>query len=188
MTVKRVITAEEFFQMPDPPDGSRQELVRGEIVVMPPAGGLHGVCCSRVDRRVGNFVDDNKMGHVTANDTGFVTEKDPDSVRGPDIAFWSKERLPEVPVGYITIAPDLAVEVLSPSNTFKLIREKFQEYFDRGVQMSMGRLARRSHRRRLPLGGPRPDLSRAGHDLRRGRPSRLFLQCQRSPALTVSDG
>jgi Uma2 family endonuclease len=135
ITAKQLITAEEFFLMPEPPDGSRQELVRGEIITMPPPGGLHGVCCSKIVRRVGNFVDDNDRGTVACNDSGFITERGPDSVRGPDVAFWSKGRLKEVPVGYFEMAPDLAVEVLSPSNTTKQILTKLGEYFAKGVRM-----------------------------------------------------
>ncbi len=134
-TLEKLLTAEEFFLLPSPPDGSQQELVRGEIITMPPPGGLHGVCCLKAGRRIGNFVDDGPSGTVTSNDTGFITERDPDSVRGPDIAYWSKERLSEVPVGYIAIAPDMLVEVLSPSNTWKQIRTKLKEYFARGVRL-----------------------------------------------------
>lgn len=131
---EKLITAEEFFRMPDPPNGYQQELVRGVIVTMPPPGGMHGISCLKVARKVGNFVDENNRGTVTSNDTGFITSRDPDSVRGPDVAFWSKERLPHIPVGYMDVAPDLAVEVLSPSNTSKQIREKLIEYFARGVR------------------------------------------------------
>jgi Uma2 family endonuclease len=102
---------------------------------MPPPGGLHGVCCSKADRKIGAFVDENDRGTVACNDTGFVTERDPDSVRGPDISYSSKERLKEVPVGYIEIAPDLLVEVLSPSNTRKQILAKLREYFAKGVKL-----------------------------------------------------
>lgn len=135
ITHKKLLTAEEFYQLPSPQDGSQQELVRGEIITMPPPGGMHGVCCNKAGRRLGNFVEDNDLGSVTSNDTGFVTERGPDSVRGPDIAFWSKERLPVVPVGYIEVAPDLLVEVLSPSNTSKQIRAKLKEYFGKGVRI-----------------------------------------------------
>lgn len=133
---KKLLTAEEFLLLPDPANGFQMELVRGEVVTMPPPGGLHGVSCSKADRRIGNFVETHDLGVVTANDTGFITTRDPDSVRGPDVAYWSKERLPEVPVGYIEVPPDLVVEVLSPSNTTKQIRAKLQEYFARGVRMA----------------------------------------------------
>ena len=134
-TQKKLLTAEEFFLLPDPADGSQQELVRGEVITMPPAGGMHGVSCLKTGRRIGNFVDEHDRGTVTCNDTGFVTGRAPDSVRGPDIAYWSRARLKEVPVGYIEIPPDLLVEVLSPSNTSAQIRVKLQEYFTRGVRL-----------------------------------------------------
>jgi Uma2 family endonuclease len=130
-----LLTAEEFLQLPNPVDGSQQELVRGEIITVPPPGGMHGVSCNKTGRRLGNFVEEQDRGTVTSNDTGFITERGPDSVRGPDIAYWSKERLPVVPLGYIEIAPDLAIEVLSPSNTVKQILAKLREYFARGVRL-----------------------------------------------------
>ena len=132
---KKLLTAEEFFLLPNPSDGSQQELVHGEIITMPPPGGMHGVSCLKVGRRIGNFVEDNDRGTVTCNDAGFVTGRNPDSVRGPDIAFWSKERLPVVPVDYIKIAPDMLVEVLSPSNTSRQIWAKLKEYFATGVRL-----------------------------------------------------
>jgi Uma2 family endonuclease len=132
---RKLITAEEFLQMPDPPDGSQQELVRGEIITMPPPGGLHGVCCSKTNYLLCNFAEANQRGIVTANDTGIITERGPDSVRGPDIAYWSSERLPEIPAGYIETPPDLAVEVLSPSTRMRQLRNKIREYFSRGVRM-----------------------------------------------------
>lgn len=135
VTAKQWITAEEFLLMPEPPDGFKQELVRGEVLIMPPPGALHGVCCSKIDRRLGNYADQDDRGTVACNDAGFITERRPDTVRGPDVAFWSKARLPEIPVGYFEIAPDLAVEVLSPGNTSKQIRVKLGEYFAKGVRM-----------------------------------------------------
>ena len=135
VTTGKLLTAEEFALMPDPPDGSKQELVKGVVETMPPPGGLHGFCCSRVDRRLGSFVEANGLGYVFANHTGFIWDRDPDSVRGPDVSFWSKERLPEIPTGYILIPPDLAVEVVSPNDHFSRINRKLREYFDRGVPL-----------------------------------------------------
>ena len=132
---KKLLTAEEFLLLPEPANGFQQELVRGEVIEMPPPGGLHGVTCSKANRKIGVFVDSGPGGTVACNDTGFVTERDPDSVRGPDISYWSKERLPVVPVGYIEIAPDMLVEVLSPSTTWKQIRAKLMEYFAKGVRL-----------------------------------------------------
>jgi Uma2 family endonuclease len=132
---QKPITAEEFFRLPEPPDGSQQELVRGVVVNLPPPGGRHGACCSKINRCLGNFVEDNRLGTVFANDTGFISERDPDTVRGPDVSFWSRERLPEIPEGYIPIAPDLTVEVISPSDHYSRVQKKVQEYLRRGVRM-----------------------------------------------------
>ena len=134
-TAKKLMTAEEFAEMPQPKDGSKQELIRGVIVAMPPPGGRHGYCCSRTDRRLGNFVEDNRLGFVLCNDAGFISERDPDTVRGPDISFWSLERLPELPDGYIPIPPDLAIEVVSPSDHFTRVQAKVREYLNKGVRM-----------------------------------------------------
>jgi Uma2 family endonuclease len=135
ITQKRLLTAEEFFEFPSPGDGSQQELVRGEIVVMPPPGILHGVTCSKVNRKIGVFIDAGLGGTLTCNDAGFITERGPDSVRGPDISYWTKERQNEAPIGYTEVAPDLVVELLSPSNTSTQIRDKLEEYFAKGVRL-----------------------------------------------------
>src|SRR5690242_19169627 len=131
----KLITAEEFFQMPEPADGSKQELVKGRIETMPPPGGLHGACCSKIDRRLGNFVDSTNGGTVCANDTGFISERDPDTVRGPDISYWSKERLPVVPKGYIEIPPDLAVEVVSPHDHYSRVQKIVRHHLTHGVRL-----------------------------------------------------
>jgi Uma2 family endonuclease len=135
VTQNKPLTAEEFFRLPEPEDGSQLELVRGEVITMTPPGGMHGVACSNSNRIIGNFVHDHKLGTVACNDTGFITERGPDSVRGPDVAYWSKQSLKAVPLGFIEAAPDLIVEVLSPSNTKKHIRAKLREYFAKGVRL-----------------------------------------------------
>ncbi len=132
---KKLITAEEFLLMPDPGDGFKRELVRGVIVMMSPAGGRHGVCCAKIIRRVGFFVDAHELGHVMANDTGFVSERGPDTVRAPDIGFWSRERLPNVPVGFVDIPPDLAIEVVSPFNTVTQMRRRVRDFLAKGVRL-----------------------------------------------------
>ncbi len=91
-----LITLSEFEKMPNPDDGSILELVRGEIVVVPPPKGKHGIVCQRMGRFLGNFVDPQKLGWVTTNDAGVLLERDPDTVRGPDVAFWSIKRQPEL--------------------------------------------------------------------------------------------
>lgn len=133
----KLITAEEFILMPASADGSRQELVRGEIVMLPPPGFRHGKVQSKVDFVLQLFVRTHLLGTVTI-ESGLITEREPDTVRGPDVAFWSKERMPldqPAPVGYPDVAADLCVEVLSPSNRAGEVREKVAEYLGRGVRL-----------------------------------------------------
>jgi Uma2 family endonuclease len=129
------ITAAEFAKLPDPPDGSRLELVRGEVLVMPSPKGKHGICCSQIAWLLKNHVSPRKLGWVTTNVTGVVLEKGPDTVRGPDVAFWSITRQPTVPEGYFEIPPDLAVEVLSPDDRRKDVRAKIKEYLFYSVKL-----------------------------------------------------
>jgi Uma2 family endonuclease len=130
-----LLTAEEFAKLPAADDGSQQELVRGLVVTMPPPGARHGACCSKIDRRIGTYVETHNLGTVFSNDTGFIAQRDPDTVRGPDIAFWARQRLPEVPEGYVEIPPDLAVEVVSPSDHFSTVQTKVRQYLDHGVKL-----------------------------------------------------
>jgi Uma2 family endonuclease len=131
----KLITAAEFVKLPNPADGSRHELVKGKIVTMPPAKGRHGIVCSRIDRKVGNFVDERRLGWVASNDTGVRLERDPDTMRAPDVAFWSIARQPAEPEDYFEIPPDLAVEVLSPDDRRTAVREKVREYISTGVRL-----------------------------------------------------
>jgi Uma2 family endonuclease len=80
-------------------------------------------------------VEANKLGTVCCNDTGFITERDPDTVRGADVAFWTKEKLPELPKVYIEVLPDLAVEVVSPDDHFSRIQKKVLHYLTKGVRL-----------------------------------------------------
>jgi Uma2 family endonuclease len=133
---QKLITAEEFLKMPEPADGSKQELVRGEIISMTAPGFRHGVRQLRAARLLDDYVTTKRIGRITV-ETGLVTERDPDTVRGPDVSYWSAERLPldQEPEGYPDVPADLCVEVLSPSNRPGQIREKLHEYFTRGVRM-----------------------------------------------------
>lgn len=77
----KLLTAEEFARLPNPPDGSKQELVRGEIVTMPPPGFVHGVVQLNVASLVRAHVRNHKLGRVTV-ESGVITEQGPDTVRG----------------------------------------------------------------------------------------------------------
>ncbi len=117
------ISVEEFMQIANSPEYAdcRVELVEGEIVAMPPPQTLHGVVLARLAASLLFFVEAHGLGYVAAGDAGFVLERNPggrDTVRGLDIAFIHGEKIPGVfPHGLLEFAPDLAIEVMSPSNT-----------------------------------------------------------------------
>lgn len=134
MTTTRLATAEDLLNAPD--DGFRYELVKGELIRMPPAGNLHGKRAMSLGWRLAQHVEANDLGVVYAAETGFLLATDPDTVRGADIAFVSKRRIEEVGEfeGYWPGAPDLAVEVISPGDTYTEVEEKVREYLDAGVK------------------------------------------------------
>ncbi len=111
-----LLTAEQLFSYPI--DNARTELVRGRLFVREPAGLEHGDLAAQLLITIGSFVRKEKLGRALAAETGFTLERNPDTVRGPDVAFVRASRWPSEPViGYAEMAPDLAVEVLSPSES-----------------------------------------------------------------------
>ncbi len=129
-----LMTAEEFAQLPD--DDTIMELIRGRVVRMNPPYPYHGYVCCKISRILGNYVDAADLGRVLTNDSGVVTERGPDTVRGADIAFYSFDKIPRgpFPVGaYLTVVPDLIVEVRSPSDRWSKVLEKVTEYLKAGV-------------------------------------------------------
>ncbi len=132
---KTGMTAEELMKTPD--DGMRRELVKGEMREMPPAGALHGKAAMGIGRILGNYVQENELGEVPAAETGFIIARNPDTTRAPDTGFISKERIPSSgpPDGYWELAPDLAVEVVSPNDTATEVQEKVREWIEAGVRL-----------------------------------------------------
>ena len=130
------MSAIEFARRPDPADGSKEELVRGEIETVPPPGFLHGRIQVNVAFVLELFVRSNPIGRITV-ENGLQTEFDPDTVRGPDIAFWSFEKLPadQTPEVYPAVPADLCVEVLSPGRSRSKVLAKVTEYLHRGVRL-----------------------------------------------------
>src|SRR5215469_2630471 len=109
----KLMTAEEFSNRPDP--GYPEELVRGRTVAMPVPDRRHGLVCSKADRILGNFVDEHDLGRVMSNDSGVITERGPDTVRGADVCYYSYTCLPKgpLPEGYLPVTPELVFEVRS---------------------------------------------------------------------------
>ena len=135
------ISADRFIALVDSPEYADRivELVEGEIVEMSKPTGLHGQITFLLSLKIGNFVVDNGLGIVTAADTGFVLERNPDggdTVRGLDIAYISGAKVPSVlPDQLVDVAPDLAVEVISPSNEAADIRLKIRQLLEAGTAL-----------------------------------------------------
>jgi len=128
-----LLTAEQFAALPDP--GHPEELVRGRIIPMPMPKPRHGYVCNNAGLILGTFVDEHQLGWVLNNDTGVITERGPDTVRGADVAFYSYSRIPrgELPDHYPEVAPELVVEVRSPSDRWPQLLAKVAEYLEASV-------------------------------------------------------
>lgn len=128
------MSLEQFERLPDE-DPDRLELARGCLVREPPPGARHGDIAYRMSRKLGNFLEGTDIGRVAIG-AGFLLAEDPPTVRGPDIAVVSRESVPPEgpPDGYWRVAPVLAVEVVSPSNTITGMQEKVFDYLDAGTR------------------------------------------------------
>lgn len=102
---------------------------------MPPPKARHGQVCANVVFLLKRFLSEHDLGHVLSNDSGVITERGPDSVRGPDVSFYSYAKLPKgpLPQAYPDVAPDLVFEVLSPDDRWASVFKKVGEYLDAGV-------------------------------------------------------
>ena len=136
-TAKKLLTADDLLAIPD--DGKRYELIRGALIAMPPASHEHGRIAQRFGRRMGNFIEEEDLGHDFTGDTGVNIEHDPDTVRAPDYGFVSYERMAEPPPsrGYADVIPDLVVEVVSPSDRQPDIDAKTQMWLAAGVRLAL---------------------------------------------------
>ncbi|HXT16458.1 MAG TPA: Uma2 family endonuclease [Gemmatimonadaceae bacterium] len=130
------LTVEEFEQY-DVPDDMQAELVRGELRLIPLPGFRHGALATRVARLLDAFVEPNRLGTVTVG-SGYVLAALPRTVRGPDIAFVSASRLPpDMEAERIArFRPDLAIEILSPSEPASRLDEKLADYRAAGIPLA----------------------------------------------------
>ena len=134
-TAKKPMSAEDMLAMPD--DGKRYELVRGELAEMPPTSHEHGRIAMRFGRKVGNYVEENDLGHDIGAETGVIIARDPDTTLAPDYGFISFERMatPPPPRGYAGVVPDLVIEVISPNDRQSDIDAKTQMWIDAGARV-----------------------------------------------------
>ena len=134
-TETRLLTAEDLLQLYG--RGVRGELIRGVLCETMSTGQEHGEIAANLTIALGTFVKPRKLGRITTSDAGVWLERDPDTVREPDVAYFSAERMPAgVRVtGYSETVPDLVVEVASPSDTRREVNDKARMWVSYGVRL-----------------------------------------------------
>jgi len=129
-TQTHLMTVEEFMNLDD--DSHRHELIKGELLTMPPPKFEHGRVTANLTMFLLQHVRANRLGGVVAG-SGYHLETDPDTVLGPDVSFVSKDR-EMYPEGYYPGPPDLAVEVLSPGDRKGYVERKLAIWLETGTR------------------------------------------------------
>jgi Uma2 family endonuclease len=127
------MTADELYLLPK--DDKRHELIRGELTTMNPPGGNHAMIVVNVATLLKNFVKPRRLG-VVLSDPGFVLQRNPDTVRAPDVAFLSAAIISPkgVEKAFFQHPPELAIEVVSPGDSAREVADKTQEYLAGGAR------------------------------------------------------
>jgi Uma2 family endonuclease len=130
-----LMTIDEFLKLPS--SECLRELVRGRVIESKLRTPRHGEVCMEIAGRLWSHVEQNKLGRVIGGNAAVVTLREPDCLRGPDIAFYSHERLPagKLPTGYLKATPDVVIDVLDDHDRWYDIIEKALEYLRAGVQV-----------------------------------------------------
>jgi Uma2 family endonuclease len=132
------MTAEEFYEWVHRPENADRwfELVRGEVIELPPPTKPHGGVCINVGYHLENYVRQRQAGYVTCNDSGVILGREPDTVRGPDVALYDDaSSFDELHPKYGEVPPRLAVEVLSPNDKAAKVVSKTTNYINSGVEL-----------------------------------------------------
>jgi Uma2 family endonuclease len=131
----QLLTAEEYGELPD--NGQPTELVRGKVVPVNMPYPRHGEICAQIVYLLRVYLEPRSQGRVVGNDSGVVTERGPDSVRGPDVAYYSFRRIPPgpIPKGYLSVLPELVFEVRSYTDRWPPLLAKVAEFLSAGVSV-----------------------------------------------------
>ena len=134
-TEAKLLTAEDLLRLDV--EGVRGELIRGVLCKTMPTGQEHGEIVVTLSAVLWNFVNPRRLGRLTASDSGVWLERDPDTVREPDIAFFSTTKAPlgTRVTGYSEVVPDLVVEVASPSESRRGVHDKAHMWLGHGVRV-----------------------------------------------------
>ena len=135
-TETKLVTADELLKLPRG-EGKRYELIRGVLIKKMPTGDPHGDTVTRTTILIGNYAEESDYGVVRSGEPGYRLESGPDTVRAPDVAWIAPGRIPEGTQGYPELAPDLAVEVKSPSNSNPEMAAKAQMWLCYGSRIAL---------------------------------------------------
>jgi Uma2 family endonuclease len=131
-----LMTAEQFAEIPDVP-GKQLELVRGELVAEPSPGAMHNVIAGMLYHLLHTFVSEQRLGLVFGDNMGYFLSRGPDTIRIPDVSFIAWGHIPDtgIPEGSWQVPPDLAIEVVSPSDQAEDVYDKAPKYVESGVRV-----------------------------------------------------
>ncbi len=135
---KSLMTVDEFYDFVNRPENQARsfELVRGEVIEVSRPRRSHSIVCGNAARMLGNFTFRKKKGYIATNDTGVVLDRDPDTVRSPDLTYFEDvERWEDVPEKWGDTVPRLIVEVLSPNDGAQYINDKIMDFLRSGVEV-----------------------------------------------------
>ena len=133
-----LMTADEFYDFVHRPENADRhfELEEGEIVEMPSPGERHGVICGNLTGLSFIYLRQIKRGRIQSNDGGLMLERDPDTVRGPDLAVYLDiKKYEESSTRYSAEMPTAAIEVLSPSDNTSRMTRRLNRFLDKGVAL-----------------------------------------------------
>lgn len=131
-TTTHLMTAEELLLLDDEPN--RHELIKGELLTMSPSNYEHGAVTMNLSLLLAGHVKANNLGIILAADTGFKLERNPDTVLAPDISFIARDRVATRVASFHAGPPDLAVEVLSPSDRRTRVQQKTSLWLELGAK------------------------------------------------------
>ena len=133
----RLLTAEDLLRLNS--EGVKGELIRGVLHETVSVGKIHGRIAMAFGGALVAYVRPRRLGTVIGSDAGVLIQRNPDTVREPDIAYISAERLPldDQSDGYLEVVPELVVEIVSPSDSPREVNLKIQMWLDLGVSMAL---------------------------------------------------
>ena len=179
-TERKLMTGEELLLMPKI-DGRRFELIRGVLIEKMPTGDPHGEALNSnlTGYALTHYARSNRYGVVRSGDPGYRLEREPDTVRAPDVAWFAPGRLQRGVRGYPEIAPDLAIEIKSPSNSWPEMSAKAQMWLCYGSRAGLGRRPPNRYRQDIPAQCRPGHIERGRHPRRRRPAPRVFSRGQR---------